>query len=155
MPTKPSSAGKSAGKKRATTPGKETPPEVQAVIMAALLSGQYTEDQEIAAATGVSNATVSRIKAKIPAQYLKEVENSKKDKIGELVASHLEHNLIALIHIDQFIINNPEWLLAKDAAQVATLYGVKSDKAIRILEAAERANRSPEPEIIPAHEGGG
>lgn len=153
MPTKPSSAGKPTGKKKLTTKGSQTPPEVQAAVMAALLSGQFNTLEDVAVATGTSGSTVSRIQKNIPPEYLAKVEESKKDKIGELVAQHLEHNLTALIAIDTFIINNPEWLLAKDAAQVATLYGVKSDKAIRILEAAERANRVPEPEIIPAHEG--
>ena len=52
----------------------------------------------------------------------------------------LEEALGSLIRIDRITLDQ-DWLLSQDAASLATFYGVKADKVIRILEAIERANR--------------
>ena len=124
----------------------KTPPEVQAQIIAALLLGQFQTDEQVADHTGVSKHTVSRIKRTIPDEYLRQVESLKKDRIGELVGQYLEKSLRSLIRIDMVTMNE-EWLLSQDAASLATFYGVKADKAYRLLEAIERANRPRTDEI--------
>lgn len=137
-----------AGPKRSSRTGKgiKTPPEVQAQIIAALLTGQFQTDEQVAEATGVSKHTVGRIRKQIPAEYLRQVELLKKDRIGELVGEYLEESLRSLIRIDQVTLSD-EWLWRQDAASLATLYGVKADKAYRLLEAIERAHRSDPDEI--------
>ncbi len=70
---------------------------------------------------------------------LKEIVNSKKDRIGELITEMLEASLASLTRIANITTDNV-WLKSQNAAELATLYGVKADKIIRILEAIERAN---------------
>ncbi len=134
-----------------TGKGIKTPPEVQAEIIAALLTGQFQTDEQVAKATGVSKVTVCRIRKHIPEEYLKQLELLKKDWLGELVGEYLEESLRSLIRIDQ-VTRSEEWLCQQDAASLATFYGVKADKAYRLMEAIERANR-PEPDVIAASEG--
>ena len=88
----------------------------------------------IVSGIGGSESTVSRLRASIPEEYLK------KEKIAGLVVDFLEEALGSLIRIDRITLDQ-DWLLSQDAASLATFYGVKADKVIRILEAIERANR--------------
>jgi hypothetical protein len=118
-------------------------PEVQAEIFAALLTGQFGTDAELAHSKGVSKQTVSRLKRLIPAEYLRQAQAMKDDKIGRLVFEYLEESLQSSMRIDG-ITHDKEWLRSQDAASLATLYGVKADKVFRILEAIERANERPE-----------
>src|SRR5688572_21867781 len=117
-----------------TGKGIKTPPEVQAQIIAALLTGQFQTDEQVAEATGVSKHTVGRIRKHIPNEYLIQVELLKKDRIGELVGEYLEESLRSLIRIDMVTLSE-DWLWRQDAASLATFYGVKADKAYRLLEA--------------------
>jgi hypothetical protein len=124
--------------------GIQTSPEVQAQIIAALLSGQFLTDTEVATATGVSKPTVSRIKKQIPIKFLTRVEVRKNDQISDLVVEFLKEALRSQKRIDSVTLS-PEWLFRQDAASIATFYGVKADKLIRFLEAIERAHQ-PEPD---------
>lgn len=130
--------------------GIKTPPEVQAQIIAALLTGQFQTDEQVAEIAGVSKHTVSRIKRQIPDAYLRQVETLKKDRISDLVAEYLEESLRSLIRIDAVTLSE-DWLWRQDAASLATFYGVKADKAYRLMEAIERAHR-PESDEISATE---
>lgn len=126
--------------------GFQTPPEVQAQIIAALLSGQFLTDTEVATATGVSKPTVSRIKRQIPSEFLSQVDHRKKDQISALVIEFLEEALRSQKRIDEVTLSR-EWLFEQDAASIATFYGVKADKLIRFLEAIERASQAVPDEI--------
>lgn len=136
-------------KKTVTKKGKITPPEVTAQIIAALLSGQFQDDTELAAAVGTSKSNITKIKKSIPKEYLEQISAIKKDKIGQLVGEFLEGALHSLQRIDAVTLNE-EWLFNQGAAELATFYGVKADKVIKILEAIERAHS--EPDIIPVTE---
>ncbi len=70
---------------------------------------------------------------------LKEIVSSKKDRIGELITEMLEASLGSLTRIAN-ITKDEVWIKSQNAAELATLYGVKADKIIKILEAIERAN---------------
>jgi hypothetical protein len=127
--------------------GRQTPIEVQAQIIAALLSGQFSNDSDIALEARVSKATVSRIRASLPANILANIITKKEDRMAELVAEFLEEGLESLKRIDGITIDG-DWLRTQDAPGLATLYGVKADKVIRILEAVERANSQAESEFL-------
>lgn len=162
MAAKSSGAGPTAGDlaKKAKKPptklshnkkmGKELSPEVQAAIYGALLTGQFHNDQDLAASVGVSSGTITKYKKLLPPEYLEKVHQAKKDeagdKIGEGVLSFLDVCLTSLQEISTFT-RNQEWLFQQDAAGLATLFGVTTDKVIKILDAIERANR-PEPEPL-------
>lgn len=137
--------------KKATVKGKDTPDVVKAQIIAALLSGEFQEDQDIATVVGVSKSTVSRLKKQIPDQYLKQIETKKKDRVGDLVIEFLESTLESLAKINVYT-SDEEWVKRQDAAGIAVLFGVKSDKIAKILEAIERANE-PTIDEIPGTEG--
>ncbi len=51
----------------------------------------------------------------------------------------LEASLASLTRIAK-VTADDVWLKSQNAAELATLYGVKADKIIKILEAIERAN---------------
>ncbi len=115
-----------------------------------MLTGRFQTDEQVAEVTSVSKHTVGRIRNHIPEGYLIQVELLKKDRIAELVGGYLEESLRSLIRIDK-VTTSEEWLWGQDAASLATFYGVKADKAYRLLEAIERANR-PQPYEVTASE---
>jgi len=69
------------------------------------------------------------------------------DRLAKLVAEFLEGALESLKRIDGITIDG-DWLRSQDAAGLATLYGVKADKVIRILEAIEWANSQSDAEFL-------
>ena len=101
---------------------------------------QFRTDEEADAAIGVSKSTVSRVRASIPVEYLKQAETVKKERIAELVVDFLDEAQQSLMQIDRITLDQ-DWLLSQDAASIATFFGVKADKVIRILEASEQAHR--------------
>lgn len=145
--TPPSTALAKKPIKKKNNQGVETPDEVKAAIISALLSGQFQTDKEAAKAIGVHPGVVSKYKKLIPAEYLEQVLADKKDAIGEKIMEFLESALEGLKSIDQKLAMNEEWLLRQNAAEIATFYGVKADKVIKILEAIERANEPVSDEV--------
>jgi|ERR1041384_3740112 hypothetical protein len=126
----------------------------RALIIARLLTGVMPAI--ISSETGVSEATISRLKRKIPDEVLLRFETErqsleaeraelerKKNSIPNLIEQHLVASLIAAAKIMQQV-HDPEWIAKQSAAELAVLYGVTSDKAFRILEAIERANEQRE-----------
>lgn len=112
--------------------------EQKAHIIACILSDQFSSDSEIAREAKVSAMTVSRIRQAIPPEMLKTVTEKYQDKIGQLFMEVLESGLESLKRISD-ITKNEGWLIAQSAEKLATLYQVKADKIIQILEALERA----------------
>lgn len=113
------------------------PPELEAAVMAALLAGQGV--MEVAEQFNVSQATVSRLKARLSDETLDEIESKKRTDFGELLARYLRETIITLSAQARFF-RNETWLKQQSAADLAMLHGVTCDKAIRLLEAIERAN---------------
>jgi hypothetical protein len=133
------SSAKKSIKKNTGQQGRAVPINVQAQIIASLLSGQFRTDAQIATEVSVSRMTVSRIRAAIPEEILLQLVTLKKERIGELVGEFLEESLESLKRIDK-ITSDSEWLRLQDATGLSMFYGVKADKVIRLLEAIERAN---------------
>lgn len=144
-----------APKNKKTGRGKETPPEVVATIINCFLSGEFTTDKEIATHTGVSSNTVGRIRSKLPVTLKTMVDsvNDRGARIDTLVFEFIAEGFESLKRISQ-VTADGEWLKKQTAVELATLYGVKADRNIKILELIDRANQPAEQseELIPATE---
>ena len=88
----------------------------------------------------MSKSTVSRLRASIPGGVPETSRNAEKREDRGVGDGFPRRGAGSLIRIDRITLDQ-DWLLSQDAASLATFYGVKADKAIRILEASERANR--------------
>lgn len=119
--------------------GKAHSDEVRAQVIAALLAGQGVT--EVARAYKVPKATVSRIKNELTPAQLEQVGTEKRERIGDLIEGHLSASLKAAATIARKTTDDA-WLTKQNAADIAVFYGVLTDKAVRILEAAESANQS-------------
>lgn len=119
--------------------GKKTSVAVRAQVVAALLSGQGVN--ETAHRYNLPKQTVSRIKAAIDPADLGLAETQKKENLANLIEGHLIQNLRATTSLAKRIETDDRWFNKQSAAEIATLYGVLSDKAIRLLEAIERGQQ--------------
>ena len=105
--------------------------------MAALLAGQGV--CEVATQFNLDKSIVSRIKASIAPDQLQRLATKKEMDFGTLLAGYLEETIITLREQAKFF-RNEEWLSGQSAADLGLLHGIQCDKAIRLLEAIERAN---------------
>ena len=110
--------------------------ETRAAVMAALLEGQSLN--KIADEYHVPKATVSRWKNEGVSG-----SGTQKEQIGALVLEFLKESLQTAIEQVQ-VFRDEKWLKRQDASQVAVLYGVNLDKAIRLLEALAASQEAPE-----------
>jgi hypothetical protein len=117
--------------------GKQTSPDKTAAVMAALLAGQGV--CEVAAQFQIPESTVRGIKSKIPTEKFAEVRAKKENEFGELLAEYLRETIITLREQTKFF-REKKWLERQSASETAVLHGVQADKALRLLEAIERAN---------------
>jgi transposase-like protein len=124
--------------------GKAHSDEVRARVIAALLAGQGVN--EIAETYSLPKATVSRIKATLPSGQLEQVGTKKKEQIGDLLVNYLTESLTTL-SIQQKHFRDKAWLKEQSAAELGTLHGICTDKAIRLLEALDAGASSIESEV--------
>jgi transposase-like protein len=110
--------------------------EKRAQVLAALLEGQSVT--KVAKDYDIPHSTVSRIKRELGPDVLDAIEHEKKERIADLVENHLRDSLKACAAIAQHAANQ-QWLSRQSASELAVLYGVLTDKSIRILEAAQSA----------------
>lgn len=111
--------------------GKAHPPELRAQVIAALMAGQGVG--ETAKQYGLDKGLVSRWGRMQPVAIKTDVD------IGELVSEYLRETLITLA-VQQRHFRDPEWLASQSASELGVLHGISMDKAVRLLEAAERAS---------------
>ncbi len=120
------------------------PPEVRAQVMASLLAGQGVA--EAARAYKIPVQTVSRWKVEAWR------EAGRSEDIGELLLNFLREGLTTLaVQLEHF--RDLDWLQQQGASESAVLFGVETDKLVRILEALDveqtepstRFNWDPEP----------
>jgi transposase-like protein len=111
-------------------------PEVKAQVVAALLAGQGVT--EVAATYKLPENTVKtwkrRLKDPEGGTKVSEVEPAKKEQIGDLLIDYLHANLQTLRKQNE-VFSDPVWLAKQNAADVAVLHGVITDKTIRLLDA--------------------
>jgi transposase-like protein len=113
--------------------------ETKAAVMAALLAGQSVS--EAARQYSIPKGTVSDWKRQAVGQTV--TPTQKRERIGELVLAYLSTALETL-EAQARMFKNEEWLKKQNAADVAVLHGVVTDKSIRLLEALAASQETPE-----------
>ena len=111
--------------------------ETRAAVLAALLAGQGVS--EVARQYKLDPSVVSRWRSKLSVQELQELATKKRDEFSELLSAYLREALVTLRVQVEFFRDNA-WLRKQSAHEVAVLHGVTTDKAIRLLEAAQAAD---------------
>ncbi len=110
-------------------------PEVKAAVLAALLAGQRVSD--VAEKYKMPRATVSAWKClQNNGTSLATLTAEKKETIGELLFGYLKENLRAL-RVQSQVFQDKDWLKSQGAAELGTLHGIQTDKAVRLLEALD------------------
>lgn len=106
----------------------------KAAAMAALLTGQSVSS--VAKEYQLPKGTVSgwRRQAGAMASGVAGVATQKMERIGELIIDNVEAEFETMIAM-QDVFTNQKWLEKQSASELAVLYGVIKDKAIRVLEA--------------------
>ena len=112
--------------------------ETKAAVMAALLQGQSVSS--LAKEYNIPKGTVSNWKRKAQAEASGvQPDRTQKSQIGDLLVEYLQANLKAL-RVQAEAFSDTQWLGKQDAASLATLHGVMTDKAVRLIEAFGEAD---------------
>src|SRR5215831_4402139 len=120
--------------------GRKHSEAVQAQVLAALLAGQGVN--EVAQKYNLAKSTVSNIKNGLSSDDIERVRTQKTESLAALVESHLTESLKAATEIARKVRTDKQWFAKQSAQEVAILYGVLTDKAVRILEAAEASGQT-------------
>lgn len=108
--------------------------DVRAAAMAALLAGQAVS--KVAKEYDIPAGTLKSWKQRMGGPA---VATEKKEAIGDLLMDLLEQNVRSLIAISE-VTSDHGYLKEQSGAELATLFGVKHDKAIRMIEALNRSS---------------
>lgn len=109
--------------------------KVKGEVIAALLAGQGVS--EVAKTYDIDKATVSRWKTSLPQQELQQIATEKKERLVDLIQSHLVASLKGATKCAEQA-NDDTWLREQSAENLAVFYGVLSDKSIRLVEVGAR-----------------
>jgi hypothetical protein len=120
--------------------------ETRGQALAALLAGQGVA--EVARKYKLPESTVRDIKKSIGSEEFVEVRAKKQEQLASLIEAHLHASLKAATQLAGQA-SNADWRNKQDADKLGVLYGILTDKAVRILEAAESA--TPAEEEWPEH----
>jgi len=113
--------------------GRKYDPEVKAAAMAALLQGQSVSS--VARDYNLPKGTASNWKRQAQRDAAGvQPDSTQKSRVGTLLVEYLEANLQALREQTR-VFSDPDWLAQQGAAELATLHGVMTDKAVRLIEA--------------------
>lgn len=117
--------------------------------MAALLAGQsisqVAAEYKIPAGTVKSWSVRLRTSPEVAAVASGDASDATGKKaaaIGDLLLSYLRANLTTL-EAQAVVFRDADWLKKQDAAGLAVLHGVLTDKAVRLLEALGGASEIP------------
>ena len=119
--------------------GRKNSDAIQAQVVAALLAGQGVT--EVAKKYNLAKSTVSNIKNGLSSDDIEHVRTQKRESLAALVEAHLTESLKAATDIARKVRTDKQWFAKQSAQEVAILYGVLTDKAVRILEASEAASQ--------------
>jgi transposase-like protein len=112
--------------------------ETKGAVMAALLEGQSVSS--VAKDYEIPKGTVSRWKKTALSEGVREERTQKEPgDIGDLLLELLRTNVESLIAISKTT-QDAEWIKKQDAAELATFFGVKHDKVVRMVEALNGAD---------------
>lgn len=124
--------------------GKAHSAETKSAVLAALLAGQGVN--EVAAAYGLDSGLVSRWKSAIPESQLQQVAVEKKERLVDLIESHLIASLKGAAKCAEQA-HNDDWRNKQSAENLAVFYGVLSDKSIRLVEIAGKVFAAEQPKL--------
>jgi transposase-like protein len=113
--------------------------ETKAAVMAALLTGQSVS--EAARRYNIPKGTVSDWRKQAVGDTV--TPTQKRERIGELVLAYLSTALETL-EAQARMFRDEDWLRKQNAADVAVLHGVVTDKSIRLLEALAASQEAAE-----------
>lgn len=116
--------------------GKKHSDQTRAAAIAALLEGQGVT--EVARRYNLPHPTVSNLKSSLSSTQLNEVRQEKVEELAALIENHLHTSLQAAANIAKQT-ENADWRNKQTADDLGVFYGILTDKAVRILEAAEAA----------------
>jgi hypothetical protein len=160
-PTPAKKLKRPGGKKGRKIEHRSTKPELErekltAAIITSIVAGKTIN--EICAEFGVSDTVVIRIRKDLPEGFIEFFAKAKTNEISTLIEDGLKAQLLALRKIVE-VTNDEVWLKGQRAPELATFFGVVSDKTVRVLAAIERANdreqsHVPQPRESPAAPGG-
>lgn len=119
--------------------GQKLSDEKRAQIIALLLTGESLA--RTAERAGVSVKTVERIKSSPQMAELVALKRESEPTLHELVTAHLTTALEAANELARTIRDNKLWFARQNAGDIGLLYGILSDKAIRIYDAKLRSER--------------
>lgn len=119
-------------------------PKVKGEVIAALLAGQGVN--EVARQYDIDKATVSRWKTSLPQQELQQIATERKERLVDLIESHLVASLKGAAKCAEQA-HNDEWRNKQPADALAVFYGVLSDKSIRLVEIAGKVFANDQPPI--------
>lgn len=117
--------------------GRKHSNEVRGQVVADLLSGLGVT--KVATKYSLDISVVSRIKSSLSDGELQEVATIKRLSLAELIENLLRTSLGAATRLAEQC-GDEEWRRKQNAADLAILYGVITDKSIKIVEAAENAS---------------
>jgi argininosuccinate lyase len=123
--------------------GKAHSDETRAQVMAALLAGQGIN--EIAEAYHLPARTIRQWSGQD--EQFAEVRQQKRASLDELINEYVEE-VFTTLSVQARHFRDLAWLKNQPANEAAVLHGVLTDKAIRILSAAEPVN-DPAPDLAP------
>ena len=125
------------------TKRKKYDPETKPAAMAALLAGQSVSSvaKEYKIPPGTAMFWNSEARAQIGSAG-NPIAIQKRELLGTLIIEGLEANLKAGKVLAKHF-ENPVWLNQQSAEGLAVLYGVLSDKAVRLLEALSPGDEAP------------
>lgn len=127
---------------------KKYDPEVKAAVLAALLTGQSVNS--VAKEYKIPKGTVSTW-AKREEDTLNQIRKDAVDEanggagneVGRLLLSYLEANLRSLKNQVE-VMGEKEYVRGQSIENVALAHGIQVDKAVRLIEALNRAESEPE-----------
>jgi len=113
--------------------------EVKMAIASELAAGEKPID--LADKYGVSLATVTRSKQKyLTAEMLEKMEEQKAAVLGDLMIQSLEAGIEATVRIADTT-KDQGWLHTQNAGDLGKMYGIISDKVVRVAEAMDDIRR--------------
>jgi transposase-like protein len=110
--------------------------ETKAAVMAALLEGQSVSS--VARRYEIPKGTVSKWKHSAGGVATQKGDGEP-GAMGELLLDLLRSNIESLIAISRET-KDPDWIKSQSASELATFFGVKHDKVIRMVEALDRSD---------------
>ncbi len=128
--------------------GKKHDPATKAAVLAALLTGQGVN--EVSKQYHIPKSVISGWKSEHSSNSVR-TKKEDIDEFSELLKNFLRESIKTLTVQVQFF--RTEWLKSQGAAELATLFGVTTDKVVRILEAAnfsEQREGDSEPDQLEA-----